>query len=768
MTEYNPASSAAKNGPPSDTEAVNHVDQLNQHLTTGDITYVFPGDPILTDNPTGNGQHIFETSPPPNYQDRSQPFVMPTGKTEIGRITLPLRYTGNGSDLQFVLCPDDGSGNPDLGNPIVSTIFPRSWGENITTANSLTTDVGPMVTTLYDSVSLQNDFRFNWSQPAVGPGGGAQFSTPTVSGYFMILSGGYTGSAPAGTVVTVQSLGEGNVGNPILQPSLPQPSWYHGMAATSSTVVVVGGTNGVTIYDTVWSANWNPDTGVIGAWTQQTSLPVPFEQGCMASWGDYVYVIGGSATGATSDTYDTIYYANATNGQIQSWSTANSMPRGLQVPMAAAINGWLVVCGGRDASDVTRTETYYAKINETDGSLGSWFRGDDMPTGIQAFTSQWCFSFSESAFIVFSGWDGSAYSQQCQTLPVMTNGIGTWWTQQTSSASDAIGILQIGVFPHGEPGNWQINALTSNLYYFAADTTVLPMISVPLPATSLTPGNTYHLYIHNLDEDLNNYTRFSVAASTNLPTYLLRARYTNDAWTPQANNFVFPITIYDNTPNGDPLHTWQDGNATYNNQSMTSSTFVYDWRGRVLGYCETIGEPHDPLNLNTLTLNDTTNWTAHGGVLTASTAQVHGGYSYSGLLTPDGVTATVYVESELIQIEPGKPYTASAWLYLTTSYAVSMSINWFDSTQTYISTSSNSQTVGAATWTYGINTVIAPEGAAYATLVPTMGGTPSAGNPLYISYATLLRTDPVTLSSVAEVTYEDSNPWGPTGVDQLN
>ena len=64
--------------------------------------------------------------------------------------------------------------------------------------------------------------------------------------------------------------------------------------------------------------------------------------------------------------------------------------------------------------------------------------------------------------------------------------------------------------------------------------------------------------------------------------------------------------------------------------------------------------------------------------------------------------------------------------------------------------------------------MVAPEGAAYASLVPTMGGTPSAGNPLYISYATLLRTDPITLSSVAEVTYEDANPWGPTGVDQLN
>lgn len=766
---YNTPSSAAENGFPANREAINHANQLNQFLGTADTTVVYPGIAILADNPGGSGQHLSLSSAPPNIQDRSQPFVMPTGKTSIGRITLPLLQTGNGSDMRFTLCPDDGSGSPDLTAPICSTLVPASWISNITIQGSLTTDVPPLVTTQYNAVSLQNDFSFVWSQPAIGPGGAAQFATPCTSGLYMILTGGYTGSGPAGTVASIQSLGLGFIGNPSLQPSLPQPSWYHGAITTESSIFVVGGTNGIDIYSSAWSASWDPNTGTIGAWTAQTSLPVPFEQGCMASWNDFVYVICGSATGALSDVYNTVYYTDATNGQIQSWSLANRLPTGLQVPVAAAINGWLIVCGGRDASNTARPETYYAKIDETDGSLGPWYRGQNMPVAMYGLGAQWSFAASESALCTFSGLtSASTFTSQLQTLPVMTNSVGTWWSQD----SGAIGAFQVASFPHGEPGNAQLNILT-NVNYFGADTLVVPMVSVPLPATGLTPGDTYHVVVHHQNETLNDYTQLYAGATGTLPTYLLRPRYTNDPWVVQANGFVLPITIYDNTPGGaEPIHLWQDPNGTLtnlDNQAMSASTYVYDFWGRLLGYCDGISEPQDPLNSNTLTTASTSPWTATGGTITATTAQTHNGYSDSGLLTPDGVTSIVYTQSELISVLPGVAYTASSWLYMTTTYSnVSVSVNWFDTNQVYMSTSSNTQTIGSATWTLFQNQYVAPVGAAYATLVPTLGGTPSAGNPLYLSFASLRQTDSSTLSSVAEMVYDGTNLWPPTGIDQLN
>jgi hypothetical protein len=765
---YNTSSSAGENGFPTNREAINHADQLNQFLGTANTTVVYPGTAILADIPGGNGQHLSLSSAPPNIQDRSQPFVMPAGKTVIGRVTMPILQTGKGSDMKFTLCPDDGGGSPNLAAPICSTIVPASWLSNITIQGSLTTDVPPLVTTQYNSVSLQNDFSFTWSQPAIGPGGAAQFATPWTDGLYMILTGGYTGSGPAGTVATIQSLGLGFIGNPILQPSLPQPSWYHGTATTSDSIFVVGGTDGITIFNNAWSASWDVNTGTIGAWTAQTALPVPFEQGCMASWNDFVYVICGSATGALSDVYNTVYYANATNGQIQSWSQANKLPVGLQVPLAAAINGWLVVCGGRDATNTVRSETYYAKIND-DGSLGSWYRGQNMPAGVQGLGAQWSFAATEDALCVFSGLNSPSTSTNLfQVLPVMTNSVGTWWAQD----SGASGEWQVAAFPHGEPGNWQINVIT-NVNYFGADTLVVPVVSVPLPASGLTPGSTYHVVIHGLNESLNDYTQLYVGTTGTLPTYLLRPRYTNGAWTPQANGFVIPMTIYDNTPGGaEPIHLWQDPNGTLtnlDNQAMSASTYVYDFWGRLLGYCNAVGQPQDPLNSNTLTAASTSSWTATGGTLTATTAQTHNGYADSGLLTPDGISVLSYASSELISITPGLAYTASCWLYMTTTYNnVSVSVNWFDANHVYMTTTSNTQTIGSATWTLFQNEYIAPIGAAYATLVPTLGGTPSAGNPLYLSFASLRLTDPSTLSSVAEMVYDGTNLWPPTGVDQLN
>lgn len=763
---------AAQNGFPNNNEAVNHASQMNTTLGTANAQVIYPGNSILAGVPSGNGQHLIVTSAPPNLQDRSQPFVMPVGKTSISRITLPIQPFGAGSDMQFILCPDDGSGNPNLAAPITSTVIPASWTSNLTIQGSLTTDVPPLVTTQYNAISLQNDFSFPWSQPAIGPGGAAQFATTTVSGLFMILSGGYTGSAAAGTVATVQSLGGGFIGNPTLQPSLPQPAWYHLMCATTDSVFVAGGTDGINFFKTTWSASWDSNTGTIGAWTAQASLPNNIVQGSMASWNDFVYVIGGNADGTAANSYSAVYYANAANGQVQSWTSTTPLPIGLQLMFAAAINGWLVVCGGQNSSGTAQSKTYYAKINDN-GSLDAWNTGPNMPTACYAFAAQWNFAWTEDAICICSGilTGGGSATSQFQSLAVMANSVaGSWWAQDFG----ANGAFQVGAFPHGEPGNWQINVI-ENDRYLGADTLVVPMLSVPLPATGLTAGNTYHIVVHNRNENLTDYTSLYVGTSTNLSGYMIRSRYTNGAWVAQVNGYAFPMTIYDNTPGAaQPIHLWGDPSGTLTNlpnQGMTASTFIYDWYGKLLGYAEGISEPQDPLNDNTLVNGNTTNWTATNGTITSTTAQLHNGYANSGLLTPNGSSALAYAQTEFIPVTEGAPYSATAWLYaatLITGLNLSLSINWFDSSQTYISTSSNPQNLSAATWTYVSNQFVAPITAAYATLVPTLSGTPSAGNPLYLSFAALLVTDPDTLASVAEITYNGTTPQGPTGVTQLN
>jgi hypothetical protein len=101
----------------------------------------------------------------------------------------------------------------------------------------------------------------------------------------------------------------------------------------------------------------------------------------------------------------------------------------------------------------------------------------------------------------------------------------------------------------------------------------------------------------------------------------------------------------------------------------------------------------------------------------------------------------------------------------------SLSMNWYDSGQNYISTSSSTpQTLTGATWTQATNFFQPPIGAAYGQIVPTMSGTPGAANTLYMSDVLVTKTPETigTLCSVATVNYQTGQLWPPVGVTQLN
>lgn len=764
---YNPQTMAAENGFPGNLEATNHANQVNQLLGAQAFNVVQPGTRIVASNPSGNGQHFFTTSGPPIAQDHSQPFVLPVGETSVSRVVIPLTFTGNAGGLMVSLCSDNG-GVPNTSSPLITTVVPASWIANLGSTGSLITDVPPLVNVNYNGTSLQNDFSFQWSQPAIGPNGAASFATPLTSGNYGVLLGGYdnVASAPSGVVATVPTLGGGFIGNPSLQPSIPQPAWYAMAAATDTSIWFAGGTNGISFYKSVWSASWDPNTGTVGAWTAQADLPVPVIQGAGASWGEYVYFLGGNADLTPASAYTTVYYALASNGQIQTWNTTSPLPQGLQLMSVSAVAGWLIVSGGQTSTGATSSSTYYAKISEVDGSLGAWVNGPDLPVGVYSPAAQWSYCNSESAVMWFSGYTGAAYTNQFQSLTITEDAVAQEWWAQDAGAS---GAFQVLCFPHGEPGNWQINVL-ENTQYLGADTLVVPRISVPLPIGGLTAGNTYHVVIHNVEQTLADYTQLYAGQDNTLGTYLFRSPYSNGAWTSEPNGRSIFIDVYDFDPIGEkPIHIWQDYNPNRGNTVRAVSTYVWDHYNRLIGYCDAVNEPQDPLNSNTLTTSTTSPWTAHGSTLTASTAQTHGGYAYSGLVTPDGVSSLAYVASELVPAVagPNGGYLASSWVYSPTGYGVSISINWFDGNQTYISTSSNTVTVPAATWTYVTNSAVAPDGAAYASVVPTEGGTPTTSNVFYLSYVSLTAFDPTVMSSVAQVTYGTS-PWPPTGITQLN
>jgi hypothetical protein len=130
-------------------------------------------------------------------------------------------------------------------------------------------------------------------------------------------------------------------------------------------------------------------------------------------------------------------------------------------------------------------------------------------------------------------------------------------------------------------------------------------------------------------------------------------------------------------------------------------------------------------------------WTASGGTAVRSTAQAHEGTA-SLLLTPNGVATQVYAESEHVPAVAGAAYRVSAWVRCNVTRTAAVSINWFDASSTYLSTSSMAATsVTALTWALLDYTATAPVGAAYASMTAIMGSTPLAAHLLYIDEARL-------------------------------
>ena len=137
------------------------------------------------------------------------------------------------------------------------------------------------------------------------------------------------------------------------------------------------------------------------------------------------------------------------------------------------------------------------------------------------------------------------------------------------------------------------------------------------------------------------------------------------------------------------------------------------------------------LNANSTFETDLSSWTGNTGTIARVNTQAHSG-SWSMQLTPNGTSPSPRAESEQIAVTAGTLYRAQGWLRCATSRSVSLNVNWYDSGHSYMSTSSNSQTVTANTWTFFNAAFNAPAGAAYGQLAPTVTSTPPVTDVLFV------------------------------------
>lgn len=143
-----------------------------------------------------------------------------------------------------------------------------------------------------------------------------------------------------------------------------------------------------------------------------------------------------------------------------------------------------------------------------------------------------------------------------------------------------------------------------------------------------------------------------------------------------------------------------------------------------------------------------TSWSTTAATISQDATKVHSG-SFAAKVVPSGTATQSYISSENIAVTTGTQYTVSVWVWLTTAVTngFTCSIDWFNSTSTYLSTTSSSVSVSAGAWTQVSNTFTAPAGAAYGNLSAVLIGSPPATNIFYVDDATFSKVNPTIVFS---------------------
>jgi hypothetical protein len=770
---------AARNGLPGNLDAVNDPNHINQFLGAHPVTPLGYGNAAVS--PTSAGQDWDWTTM--RTYDWAQQITM--SGTAVGRVTVPIAPSGNGADLLVTLCADNG-GVPNQMTPLAQTKVPAAVITNLTAPNGLTS-AGPLAHPSFNTLAFTNlAISEPWVSPAATVNGAPSYAACVTSGNYSILIGGWdqTGGASTNIVNTAQYLGSGQVAKPIPQPPLPVATFYGAAAATSDTVVYAGGqTNNTTFVSAVWSAGWNANTGTVGAWSSQVALPAAITQGGAASWGGNVYVVGGNTTGSASSSVATVYRSTVTNGQLSNWVQEPSLPLALSYPYVGVVGDWLIVAGGLNSSSTVQTGCYYAPIR-ADGSLGAWKKGPSLVGASYPVAPGWCTGVTDSALVIYGGAATTTptNSPYLQVLSANSLGVANAWTawQMWNTGERATSAFNDG------NGAWSVIGYNINNTYLWNSGSETPMLSVPLNATGLTSGNPYWVVFQQYQSG-SAADYLSIAFDyQSYPADGQRSPRWSQSWSVFGGSFSIPLTLWDTTAAAQPIHAVGDVAAGPNGTSSVNagwSHLVYNDTGLLQGVCEVTMEANNPLNANPTFASSVSPWTAVNGTVTQSSAQTHGGYAFSGLLTPAGGFSQAYAQSEFLPVDPGVNelygqlnwYVASGWLHSPTGWAnTSLSVNWYDSGKNLLSTSSATISLAATTWTLAQNYFVCPAGAAWATINPTETGTPGATNLLYLSNVCLTRAPESVpaLASVAQITYPTpSQPnapsWPPTGVVQL-
>ena len=238
------------------------------------------------------------------------------------------------------------------------------------------------------------------------------------------ICGGHT-TVDTTTVYTAPINSDGTLGSWATSTnSLPVVMEYASVVMTKGWVYLCGGYNSTTgSLSTIYVAPIYSD-GTIGTWaTNANSLPGTLFSSPVVVTKNRVYLCGGG-TGVPASVVATssIYTAPInTDGTLGTWTTATSLPSVLVYSNPVVTSNRVYICGGQTANGSGPVATVYTAPINTDGTLGTWATGTNLPGATKATAFQ---VITNNRAFLLGGSDSSVY-----TAPVNSDGtIGSWVT----------------------------------------------------------------------------------------------------------------------------------------------------------------------------------------------------------------------------------------------------------------------------------------------------------------------------------------------------
>jgi len=184
-----------------------------------------------------------------------------------------------------------------------------------------------------------------------------------ISGNRIFFSGGFNSSTVSKKVYSVPINPDGSLGTWIEAGEMPEARYGHGMIEHNGYLIILGGSDNGSIFNTVYKASINTD-GTISSWLPLPSLPEPLYRASFVKTGGQILAVGGYNDGSGSK--DTVYYTTLhDDGAIDAWQlSSNHLPNTVHAAAATIAGGYLYLAGGfRTQTNEYLDSVYVTKLN---------------------------------------------------------------------------------------------------------------------------------------------------------------------------------------------------------------------------------------------------------------------------------------------------------------------------------------------------------------------------------------------------------------------